>query len=59
MIRWDLEHADLWMQIILNNRKMVIESFRPADFQVMYKLSNLKIVYNNEFLEKFNQEECV
>jgi len=39
MISWALERTDVQIRNILDNRGVIIGSFRPEHIQVMYKLS--------------------
>jgi hypothetical protein len=59
MISWALERTDMQTRSILDNRGVVISSFRLEHIQVMYKLSpNSKYIYNKEFVSEFQRKEC-
>jgi hypothetical protein len=59
MIYWALERAYTKTRSILDNRGVVVGSFRPKHIQVMYMLSpNPKYIYNVEFVAKFKRKEC-
>jgi hypothetical protein len=60
MIHWVLEHVDILTRTICNHQRTIVDSFRPEDIQVMYKLTNTpKYVYNAKFVKTFEKEECV
>jgi hypothetical protein len=60
MINWDLERIDVHMRSISYNQGVIIDSFRPKNIQVMYKLSpDSKYIYNKEFVRKFQRKECI
>ena len=58
MISWALEKTGIHTRSILNNRGVIVGSFRPKHIQVMYKLTlNSKYIYNAEFVEEFQIKE--
>jgi hypothetical protein len=60
MICWALDRVDIPTRSIMNEKGVVIDSFRPEHIQVMYKLSpNYKHTFNAEFLAEFQIKECV
>jgi hypothetical protein len=57
MIGWALENVDLSTRRICNSKKVVVGSFRPEHFHVMYKLSLVpNYVYNVTFLMDFDKK---
>jgi hypothetical protein len=59
MISWALEHVDIPTRTIYSHQNTIVNSFRPEDIQVMYKLTpNPKYTYNASFIMKFEDEEC-
>jgi hypothetical protein len=59
MISWALEHVDIPTRTIYSHQKTIVDSFRPEDIQVMYKLTpNPKYTYNASFIMKFEDDEC-
>jgi hypothetical protein len=60
MIGWALEHVDIPKRSIFNYHKTFVDSFRPKDIKVMYKLSSKpKYTHNSSFILKFEDEECI
>jgi hypothetical protein len=58
MIGWVMENIELSIRSIYNSKKVVVGSFRPEHFQVMYKLSPVSnYVYNAAFLMDFDKKE--
>jgi hypothetical protein len=59
MIRWVLNHVDIWTRTIISEQQVTIETFRPEHLQEMYQLSPTpNFAYNAEFLEDFKRKEC-
>jgi hypothetical protein len=59
MIRWALDHIDLPARTIINDRQVMVGSFRPKNIQSMYKLpATSEYTYGKECLEEFKKKEC-
>ena len=54
MIRWALDHIDLLARTIVNDRQVMVGTFRPEHIQTMYKLpTTSEYTYGAKFLEEF------
>jgi hypothetical protein len=59
MIRWVLDHVDIPTRTIINEKKVIVGTFRPKNLQAMYKVPpTSKFTYNAEFLEDFKHKKC-
>jgi len=58
MIFWSLEHIDIKTISIINYQKTFVDSFRPRDLKVTYKISSTpKNTYTETFLLDFERKE--
>jgi hypothetical protein len=59
MIKWALGHIDIQTRSIIIHQQIVVDSFRPKNLQVMYKIPlTPKCTYNATFLLDFERREC-
>jgi hypothetical protein len=59
MISWALKRTNVQTRSILDNRGVVVGSFRLKHLQEMYKLSPSPMyVYNKDFMSNFQRKEC-